>query len=290
MEMVIDQIRAAYPGLSKGQKAIADYILNHYEAAAYMTAARIGKATGVSESTVVRFATELGYEGFPRFQNRLKDDLKVNLTAAERMKTSAYVLQDETDLLGAVLFADHERLRRAYDMRDNCAFERAVGMLLHARRIYILGVRASAPLASYLYFYANQIFPDVRLLETRSGSEILEQLIPIQPGDVLIALSFPRYATRVVKALDFARQAGASTIVMTDKADTPFAPYADCQLLAHSDMVAFVDALAVPFSTVTALIVALAVKRQDVLTEHLERLEKILEQSDVYAKWRENHG
>ncbi|HHX37835.1 MAG TPA: MurR/RpiR family transcriptional regulator [Clostridiaceae bacterium] len=279
---MLEQIKEAYSGLSKGQKAIADFILNHYEEAAYMTAARIGKVTGVSESTVVRFATELGFAGFPHFQSRLRDDLRVNLTAAERMRAVTHVIQNEDDILGAVLVADRERLRRAYDQRDNAMFDRAVELILQAKRIYILGLRSSAPLANYLNYYLNQIFADVRLVTANSASEILEQLIPINKHDVLLALSFPRYATRIVKALEFAKQAQAATITITDKGDNPFKQYSDCMLIAPSDMVAFVDALTVPFSTVTALIVALAIKRQDDLTEHLEVLESIWQQSGVY--------
>ncbi|MGI6078097.1 MAG: MurR/RpiR family transcriptional regulator [Fastidiosipilaceae bacterium] len=282
MESILDQIKNTYSGLSKGQKSIADFILNHYEEAAYMTASRIGRETGVSESTVVRFATELGYSGFPHFQSQLLDDLRVHLTAAERMRAATHVIQNNEDILGAVLTADRDRLRRAYHQRDNETFNRAVDLLLNARRIYILGLRSSAPLASYLHFYMNQIFSDVRLVTSSSTSEIIEQLIPINDQDVLLALSFPRYATPLIKALQFAKKAVASTIMITDKRDNPFKDYSDCMILAPSDMIAFVDALTVPFSTVTALIVALAAKRQNELTEHLETLESIWRQNDIY--------
>lgn len=284
METIIEQIERVYPTLSKGQKAIADYIMENYEAVAYMTAARIGKATGVSESTVVRFATELGFSGFPHFQHQLRDDLKVNLTAAQRMKTSEFMLRHADDVLGAVLMADHERLRRAYEHRDVESFNQAVESIGKARRVYILGLRSSAPLASYLSFYLSQIHDDVHLICGGSPGEMFEQLLPLSDQDLLLVLSFPRYASRIVKALSFAKSMGARTVVITDKQDNPFTEYSDCTILAPSDMASFVDALVVPFSTVTALIVAVAQANKDVLIEHLVRLESIWQQYDVYEK------
>ncbi len=284
METVIDQIRQEYTKLSRGQKAIADFILNHYEMAAYMTAARVGERTGVSESTVVRFAMELGFSGYPAFQQHLRDDLKANLTAPERMKTSAFVLKPEDDIWRSVLTADIERLKRAQEQHNPAQFNQAVELISNAKRIFLLGIRSTAPLAIYLNFYLKQIFKNVVLIDTASGIEVLEQIIPIEAGDVLIAMSFPRYATTIHKALAFAKQAGATTVVMTDKRQTPFANYCDCMLIAPTDMVAMVDALAVPFSMVTALIVALAVKHQAELLQHLEKLEAIWEANKVYEK------
>lgn len=282
IETVPDRMRRLYHSFSKGQKAIAAYLLHNYEAAAYMTAAKIGEAAGVSESTVVRFAGELGFEGFPAFQSQLRDDLKANLTAAERMRASDYILTDETSVLKSVLTADYEQLKKAADRADDESFNRAVEMIAGAGRIFILGVRSAAPLASFLHFYLKQIFDDVRLLGTGTASELMEELIPLREQDVLLCLSFPRYARRMIQALAFAKAAGAGTIVLTDKATAPFAAYSDCTILAASDMVAFVDALTVPFSTVTALIVALAMRRKDVLLNHLEQLEEIWANNAVY--------
>lgn len=284
MSSVLQTIHNYYPNMSKGQKSIADYILENYEEAAYMTAAKLGKASAVSESTVVRFAVELGYSGFPDFQKMLRSDLKVDLTAAQRMKVSSHLKESGTDMLRAVLLEDAERLRKAAEQSAGKYFNQAVDKLVGAETIYILGVRSSAPLASFLYFYLNQIFPDVRLIESGYGSEILEQMISIGAEDVLLAISFPRYSARIANGLAFAKAQGSQTIVLTDNIKNPFSDYADCVLAAPSDMLAFVDSLVVPFSTISALIAACAIRREEELTMHLEKLEAIWDEYSVYEK------
>ncbi|MGI6546281.1 MAG: MurR/RpiR family transcriptional regulator [Fastidiosipilaceae bacterium] len=284
MNGVLQNIRDCYGSMSKGQKSIADFILGYYEEAAYMTAARLGRASQVSESTVVRFAMELGYSGFPEFQKMLREDLKEDLTAAQRMKVSPHLREPAESLYSSALLMDAERLRKVAETKDVQPFNQAVDMMLAAKTIYILGVRSSASLASFMYFYLNQIFSSVHLIESSNSSEILEQMISIEEGDVLVVMSFPRYSSRIVNALAYAQAAGGQTIVLTDKKDTPFTQHADCVLVAPSDMIAFVDSLVVPFSTITALIAAVAMRRKDNLTKHLEKLEMIWDEYAVYEK------
>lgn len=280
---LISRISRALPKMSKGQKAIAGYILGNYEQAAYMTAARIGEEANVSESTVVRFAMELGFDGYPHFQMELQEELKVKLTSVQRMKASIKLAAHE-DILGAVLQADMEKLKKTYEKMDRGAFNQAVDLILGARKIYILGVRSSAPLASFLGFYFNLIFDNIRLVHTTSVSEMFEQILPVQFGDVVIGISFPRYSRRTIKAMSYARSTGATVIAITDKSETPVARSADVCLLAPSDMTSFVDSLVAPLSVINALIAAIGFKRQDHVAETLEKLERIWDEYDVYDK------
>lgn len=280
---LIGRIRQTLPRMSKGQKAIANYILGNYEQAAYMTAARIGEEARVSESTVVRFAMELGFDGYPHFQNELQEQLKVKLTSVQRMKASIKLAAHE-DILGAVLQSDIEKLKRTYELMDRHSFNQVVDLILGARKIYILGVRSSAPLASFLGFYFNLIFDNIRLVHTTSVSEMFEQILPVQFGDVVIGISFPRYSRRTIKAMSYARSTGATVIAITDKAENPVAKSADVCLFAPSDMTSFVDSLVAPLSVINALIAAIGFKRQDHVGSTLEKLERIWDEYDVYDK------
>lgn len=280
---LISKIEKSMPEMSKGQKAIASFILKNYENAAYMTAARIGEDAGVSESTVVRFAMELGYEGYPHFQKVLQEELKVRLTSVQRMKASLK-LTDKDDILGAVLLSDQDKLKRTYDKIDRKSFGQAVDLILGADKIYILGVRSSAPLASFLGFYFNLIFDNIRLVHTTSVSEQFEQILNVKTGDVVIGISFPRYSKRTIKAMAYSRSTGATVIAITDKAGTPIADNADVCLLAPSDMMSFVDSLVAPLSVINALIAAIGYKRMDIVTKQLEKLERVWDEYDVYDK------
>lgn len=280
---LMSQIEKALPGMSKGQKAIANYILTHYEHAAYITAARIGEEAGVSESTVVRFAMELGFEGYPHFQKVLQEELKGRLTSVQRMKASAK-LTDRDDILGAVLLSDVDKLKRTYEKIDRQSFNQAVDLILGARKIFILGVRSAAPLASFLGFYFNLIFDNVRLVHTTSVSEMFEQILYVREGDVVIGISFPRYSKRTIKAMNYSRSTGATVIAITDKAGTPISDSADVCLLAPSDMTSFVDSLVAPLSVINALIAAIGFKRQQVVSDTLEKLEHIWDEYQVYDK------
>jgi DNA-binding MurR/RpiR family transcriptional regulator len=280
---LMNRISQQMSSMSKGQKSIASIILNHYEQAAYLTAARIGEEAGVSESTVVRFAMELGFEGYPHFQKELQEELKVRLTSAQRMKAS-FKLAGREDILGAVLQSDIEKLRRTSDKLDREQFNQAVDAILSARRIYILGVRSAAPLASFLGFYFNLIFDNIRLGHTTSVSEMFEQILPVGKGDVVVAISFPRYSKRTIKAMTYARSTGATVVAITDKAESPVSENSDISLLAPSDMMSFVDSLVAPLSVINALIAAIGFKRQEHVIETLEKLEHIWDEYDVYDK------
>ena len=280
---LINKIEKAMPDMSKGQKAIASYILKNYENAAYMTAARIGDDAGVSESTVVRFAMELGFEGYPHFQKVLQEELKTRLTSVQRMKASLK-LNDRDDILGAVLLSDQEKIKRTYEKIDRKSFNQAVDLILGANKIYILGVRSSAPLAAFLGFYFNLIFDNIRLVHTTSVSEQFEQILGVKTGDVVIGISFPRYSKRTIKAMAYSHSTGATVIAITDKAGTPITENADVCLLAPSDMMSFVDSLVAPLSVINALIAAIGYKRMDVVTQTLEKLERIWDEYEVYDK------
>lgn len=280
---LMNRISQQMASMSKGQKAIASFILNQYEQAAYLTAARIGEEAGVSESTVVRFAMELGFEGYPHFQKELQEELKVRLTSVQRMKAS-FKLAGREDILGAVLQSDIEKLKRTSDKLDRNKFNQAVDAILGAEKIYILGVRSAAPLASFLGFYFNLIFDNIRLVHTTSVSEMFEQILPVSKNDVVVAISFPRYSKRTIKAMTYARSTGATVVAITDKSESPVAENSDISLLAPSDMMSFVDSLVAPLSVINALIAAIGFKRQEHVIETLEKLEHIWDEYDVYDK------
>lgn len=284
MKSIIEQIKQDYKTLSKGHRHIADFILSHPEEAACLTASKMGEEAKVSESTVVRFAVEMGFLGFPQFQKYLKEDLKANLTSVQRMKMSSTILKKQSDVLGYILMSDQEHIKQAYETRNTKAFDEAVDVILKANRVYILGLRSTAALASFLYYHAKHILNHVSLLDSISGMELVEQLVGVKEGDVVICLSFPRYTKRIIKALTFSKKSGAKTVMITDKLDNPFSQYSDYSIIAPSDMVSFVDSLTVPFSTITALIVALTVRSEETVIKHLERLESIWKENEVYEK------
>ena len=280
---LIEIIESLYSSLSKGQKKISDYILGHYDKAAYMTAAKLGEEVGVSESTVVRYAIELGFEGYPEFHSALQETLRMRLTAVQRMEVSDDRISDEK-VLDSVLTSDAERIRKTLENVDRDAFDRAIGALLSARRIYVIGMRSSAPLADFLSYYLSVVFDDVRRVRTTSGSEVFEQLMRIDEKDVLIAVSFPRYSTRIVSAVDYALGAGAKIISITDSVASPIATGVYATLTAKSDMVSFGDSLVAPLSIINAIIVAIGKKKKDEIGKTLSKLETVWEEYNVYNK------
>ncbi len=282
-QSVLDLIENNFKKMSKGHKAIAHYIQAHKQEVTDQTAAGIGLAAGVSESTVVRFAAELGFSGFPEFIHSLRDELKTSMTASQRMKASAK-LSASQDILGQVLLQDADRLRKAHDRRDKQSFDEATDLLLSANRVFIVGVRSSAPLSAFLHFYLNLMLDDVRLVATASGSEMIEQIMSIHEGDVFVGISNPRYSSRSVRTMAFAKEAGAATLAITDGPESPLVKYADLCLFAESDMFSFVDALSVTFSTITALLAAIAIRREGILSTRLDRLETIWDEYTVYDK------
>ena len=283
MNDLITKIQSELPGFSKGQKQIARFILEHYDKAAFMTASRLGVTVGVSESTVVRFATELGYDGYPHLQRALQEMIRNKLTSVQRMEVAGDRMGGR-DVLQTVLHADTDMIRVTLDEIDRDAFQGAVDALMGAKRIYIRGVRSSSALASFLGFYFNLLFENVTLVHTNSVSEIFEQVLRVGPGDVLFGISFPRYSKRTLSAMKYARDRGARVIALTDSQLSPLARVADHVLLARSDMASFVDSLVAPLSVINALIVAVGMSRRDEIEQTFNKLERIWEEYDVYEK------
>ena len=283
MNDLITKIQSELPGFSKGQKQIARFILEHYDKAAFMTASRLGVTVGVSESTVVRFATELGYDGYPHLQRALQEMIRNKLTSVQRMEVAGDRMGGR-DVLQTVLHADTDMIRVTLDEIDRDAFQGAVDALMGAKRIYLLGVRSSSALASFLGFYFNLLFENVTLVHTNSVSEIFEQVLRVGPGDVLFGISFPRYSKRTLSAMKYARDRGARVIALTDSQLSPLARVADHVLLARSDMASFVDSLVAPLSVINALIVAVGMSRRDEIEQTFNKLERIWEEYDVYEK------
>ena len=283
MNDLITKIQSELPGFSKGQKQIARFILEHYDKAAFMTASRLGVTVGVSESTVVRFATELGYDGYPHLQRALQEMIRNKLTSVQRMEVAGDRMGGR-DVLQTGLHADTDMIRVTLDEIDRDAFQGAVDALMGAKRIYILGVRSSSALASFLGFYFNLLFENVTLVHTNSVSEIFEQVLRVGPGDVLFGISFPRYSKRTLSAMKYARDRGARVIALTDSQLSPLARVADHVLLARSDMASFVDSLVAPLSVINALIVAVGMSRRDEIEHTFNKLERIWEEYDVYEK------
>ena len=280
---LLNEIEARMPTLSKGQKLISNYVLENYDKAAYMTASKLGKIVQVSESTVVRFAIELGFAGYPEFQHALQEIVRTRLTAAQRMEVTNSLMGDG-DVLSKVLMGDAEKIKRTLEDIDATAFEQAVQILAGAKNIYILGVRASASLAGFLAHGLRMISDNVKFVQTTSGSEMFEQIMNIGENDVMVAISFPRYSKRMKNAVSFAKHAGADVIAITDSTASPIAPSADQLLLAKSDMASFADSLVAPMSIINALIVALSRVKQDELRVRLRLLEEIWDEYDVYDK------
>lgn len=269
--------------LSKGHKKLAQYITENYDKAAFMTASKLGEKVGVSESTVVRFATEMGFKGYPELQKELQQMIKSKLTAVQRMEVSSTLI-GEQDAIKKVLNGDIELIRDTLEQISTEEFTKAVETINKAKRIYILGVRSSAALASFLYFYFNPVFENVVLVETSSASEMFEQMFRISEDDVCVAISFPRYSKQTVNALRFINDRGTKIIAITDSKDSPIAEYADNLLVAKSDMVSVVDSLVAPLSLINALIVAVTFSRREEVYSNFNKLESIWDEYQVYEK------
>ena len=271
---------------SKGQKRIANFILDSYDKAAFMTASRLGKRVGVSESTVVRFAAELGYDGYPDMQKSLQKMIRNRLTSVQRIEVTNDRIGDQ-DLLSMVLQSDIEKIRMTLEELDRDSFEHAVDAIVSARKIYIIGVRSSASIATFLTFYFNLIFDNVVEVSANTASEVFERLLRVGEEDVVIGVSFPRYSSRTVQAMSFARDRGATTVAITDSEASPLAPICTYTLKARSDMASFVDSLVAPLSLVNALLVAVSRKKNDDLAHTFETLEGIWDEYGVYEKVQE---
>lgn len=276
-----NRINERYSTMSKGQKLLATYITDHYDKAVFLTAAKLGEVVGVSESTVVRFAAHLGYKGYPQFVKALEELVRTRLDSAREVEVT-YGRISRSKILESVLKTDMERLKGTFEKIDQNAFELAVETILTARRIYIIGIRSCAPLASFLAFYLNLILEDVIQLHTNSSSELFEQMVRISKEDVIIGISFPRYSLRTLKALEFANNRSAKVITLTDSVHSPMNLYSSCNLIAESDMASIVDSLVAPLSVINALIVALCMRRQEEVAKMLETLEQVWDEYQVY--------
>ena len=280
---VLTAIQDAMSHFSKGKRRIGQYILENYDKAAFMTAAKLGKTVKISESTVVRFAADLGYDGYPAMQKALQEMIRSKLTAVQRIEVSNDRLGDQ-DILATVVQSDIEKLRLSLDGIDRKEFAQVVDAIVGARKIYILGVRSAACLSDFLTFYFNLIFDNVRQVQTTLAIEMFEQLLRVGPEDVVIGISFPRYSTRTVRAMEFARDQGATVVAITDSELSPLYDTAALRLLAKSDMASFVDSLVAPLSVINALIVAVGRKKSAEVTETFRHLENIWDEYQVYEK------
>lgn len=283
---ILSAIQNSMSSFSKGQKLIARFILDYYDKAAFMTASKLGLTVNVSESTVVRFAAELGYDGYPSMQKALQEMIRNKLTSIQRIEVSNDRIGNQ-DILSMVMQSDIEKIRMTLEETDRGSFNQAVDAILRARRIYILGVRSAAALASFLGFYFNLVFDNVVIVNTMSGSEIFEQLLRVCSEDVVIGISFPRYSSRTVRAMRFVRDRGADVIALTDSEASPLTDSATKTLFAKSDMASFVDSLVAPLSLVNALIVAVGRKKNEDVEKTFKNLEQIWSEYGVYEKVEE---
>ena len=278
---ILSVIQNSMPTFSKGQRLIARFILESYDKAAFMTASKLGKTVNVSESTVVRFAAELGYDGYPSMQKALQEMIRNKLTSIQRIEVANDRIGNQ-DILSMVMQSDIEKIRMTLEETDRASFRQAVDAILSAHRIYLLGVRSAAALADFLGFYFNLIFDNIVLVHTTSASEIFEQLLRVGPEDVVIGISFPRYSMRTLKAMEFANDRSAKVITITDSVHSPMNLYSSCNLLARSDMVSIVDSLVAPLSVINALVVALCMKSPEQVRKNLEQLENAWNNYQVY--------
>lgn len=281
MSSVLQTIRQQMDGFSKGQKRIAEYILSDYDKAAFMTAAKLGKTAQVSESTVVRFASELGYSGYPAMQKALQELIRGRLTSVQRIRASE---MEEGDLLSRAMHRDVETINTTIESIDRAAFANVVEKLLAAEHVYIVGVRSSAFLAGYLNFYLRLLMDNVILVKHSAAGEIYEQMVHIGPKDVLIAISFPRYSNMVIHAVDMACERGADVIAITDNGMSPLMPYATEALFVQCEALSYVDSLAAPLSFLNALVLAVGYRKRQEVDETFSQLEQVWSKYDIFGK------
>ena len=276
---ILHIIESGMRGFSKGQKRIAEYILQNYDKAAFMTASKLGRLVGVSESTVVRFASELGYDGYPSMQRALQEMIRSRLTSTQRIQAAGDLFSNQ-DILSAVIQSDMDKLRVVTDEADRAEFDR----IMAARHIYILGVRSSTFVAGYLNFYLHLLFENVTLVQSNAAGEIFEQLFRVGPEDVMIAISFPRYSKVTMNTVKFAKDRGASVIAVTDNELSPVYQMADDALLAPSEMISFVDSMVAPMSLINALLIAIGYRMRSDVSRTFADLEDIWNEYGVFGK------
>ena len=279
MQDLIRRLNQSGKRLSKGHRRIAEYIVEHYDKAVFMTASRLGEKVGVSESTVVRFASALGYEGYPQLQRALQELVRHRLTAVQRFEMASDI--DQSEVLRTVLRADMQNIRTTIEDIDTAAFDEVVDRITHAQKLYVMGVRSAAPLAQFLGYYLSFIFDNVRVVG-ESTTDVFEQISRISEDDLLIGISFPRYSTRTLEAMQFAKARGAQVVALTDGPMSPLHAVAAQCLTARTDMASFVDSLAAPLSVINALVVAVGLRKREELSEHFRLMEGIWDEYKVY--------
>lgn len=280
---ILSNIQSRLPSFSKGQRMIAKYMIEAYDKAAFMTASRLGKTVGVSESTVVRFAVELGYEGYPSMQKALQSMILNRLTSVQRIEVTNDRIGDQ-DVVSMVLQEDIEKIRMTNDALDRAAFEASVNAIVNAENIYVIGVRSSASLATFLGFYFNYMFHNVHLVTDSGTGSMFESIARVSPRDVVIGISFPRYSSSTIRGIQYCHDVGATVVGLTDASDSPVGKSSDYVLVAKSDMVSLVDSLVAPLSLINALVVATAQRRERELSRTLNNLERIWDEYDMYEK------
>ena len=280
---ILSAIQKHYPNFSKGQKKIANYITDHTDQAAFMTAARMGATVGVSESTVVRFAYELGYNGFPELSAALRQVIRTQLTSVQRIEVTRDRI-GSGNVLDEVLSGDMEKIKRTLEETSREDFEKAATAIANARKIYVIADRSASALARFMHYYLNLMFENVKLVTTTSSSELFEQIMRIGEEDVVIGISFPRYSNMTIQAFSFAARSGAKIVAITDGPNSPLAQDATCLLAARSDMNSFVDSLVAPLSLINALLVQVGMLKQDDVVSTFERLEGLWDEYHVYQK------
>lgn len=278
---VLSLIEDKYPKMSKSHKVIAGFIKEHYDQAVFMTAAKMGERLGISESTIVRFASGLGFKGYPEFQEELANWVKNKLNSVQRVGVK-YGNSTQSEVVSQVLSADIEKINDTILNIDPEIFEASVNAILEAKNVYIIGIRSCEPLAEFLGFYLNMIRDNVKILKTTSASEIFEQMIRINEEDVVIGISFPRYSMRTLKAMEFANDRNARVVSITDSVHSPMCLYSSLNLFARSDMVSIVDSLVAPLSLINALVVTMCLKRPEEVNNNLKTLESTWNNYQVY--------
>ena len=268
---------------SKRQKLIASYILENYDKAAYMTAAVLSETIGVSESTIVRFAAEIGFSGYPQMQKRLRQLTVTQSNSLKRMEIASRHL-DDNNILSSVLKSDVRMIEHTLEDIDKTQFDSAVNAILNAKNIYITGVRSAASLATFTDFYLRLMFDNTKLISSADPADMFEQTMHIDENDVIIGMSFPRYSKNIIKLLEYASKRGATVIGITDSLTSPIVRVSNYSLTARSDMNSFVDSLVAPFSVVNALIAALGMKQNEKIKNTFENLENIWDEYEVYDK------
>lgn len=280
---ISERIKAVYSTLSKGQKKIANAVIHDYDKVAYLTAAKLGELVGVSESTVVRFADELGFEGYSQFQLAVQELVRIKLTPNQRIEITKQRI-GRGDVIDNTMESDIAKIKYTLEHLDRQAFSDAVDAILGARNIYITGARSSEPIARLLSYNLSLIFDNVKLVVPTSSAEVFEQMYSVGADDVVIAFSFPRYSSKMVNGIRFARQKDAKVVVFTDSDVSPIAEYANCLLIAQSDMASFMDSLVAPLSIINAIVIEITSRREREITERFDALEKLWDEYEIYAK------